>query len=599
MTKNAKSLKQCPKRKKNTSSDKNNNTNTEHLVYTGCFFYAVTCTHKSKLSANYNSMGIKSLFEFDIASSEFELLETEKGEPSFFDGFGEKKHDGKAKTAETPFKMPDSIKLEEIKKVIRKEFHTDINTDIIVRDFKLCRERKAFLAFLNGMADNKVINEFILRDAMHGEFYGRVNEHGADEFKNSFETENITDFCLKNVFTMGECEKEKSWSKIKRGILDGKCAVFIDGGNAAVMMDTRGYEKRPISAPQNEKVVRGPHEGFTENLRTNITLLRRIIRTDDFVCEFRDSGGDNSVNLAIAYRVGVANITLVEEVKRRLENVKTRMIISEGMLEQLTEKRSLSAFSQILSTERPDRVAASLMQGHVAVLLEGSPFANIMPTTLSALMTSAEDIYLRRPQGSVIRTIRFIGAALSIVTPGIILALSTFHQGLLSTEMLATLITSRVMVFAPMGLEMIFLLVVFQLIREAGLRVAGGISQAVGIIGGLILGQAAVSANLVSSVVLIIVALTGLGNFCIPDYSTQIGAVYMRLALVLAAWVGGLLGFTAVLVLLVADMARTKSFGVPFLSPFAPKTASKRPFMLRGRLTMHFRASDFTNTKEE
>ncbi len=529
-------------------------------------------------------MSIKSLFEFDIASKEFELLETEKGEPSFFGTFHDVRPKKKKNIDEN---LPDTIG--GIKERLKKEFHTDINTDIIMRHFMIGGEKNALAVFVNGMADNKSVNEFILRDAMQNTKIGeRLSE-----------AEDITDFCMKNVFTLGETEKEEKWSRIKKGLLDGKCAVFINGCKAAVVMDTRGYEKRAITAPQNEKVVRGPHEGFTENLRTNITLLRRIIRTDDFICEFRNSGGDNSLNLAIAYREGVANITLVEEVKRSLAQVETRMIISEGMLEQLTEKRSLCAFPQILSTERPDRVAASIMQGHVALLLDGSPFANIMPTTLTTLMTSAEDIYLRRPQGSVIRMIRFVGAVLSIVTPGIILALSTFHQGLLSTEMLATLITSRVMVFAPMGLEMIFLLLVFQLIREAGLRVAGGISQAVGIIGGLILGQAAVSANLVSSVVLIIVALTGLGNFCIPDYSTQIGAVYMRLALVIAAWLGGLLGFTVVLMLIVADMARTKSFGVPFLSPFAPKTAAKHPFILRGKLTMHQRATDYTNTQEE
>lgn len=527
-------------------------------------------------------MSIKKLFEFDIAQKEFELLETEKGEPSFFGTF----HDAKPKkNKDADESVPNT--LEGVREKIKKEFRADINPDIILRSFKIGGEKAALAVFVNGMADNKSVNEFILRDAMHN-----VKTHGTIE-------EYTADFCIKNVFTFGEAEKEERWDRIKSGILNGKSAVFIEGCKAAVIMDTRGYEKRAISSPQNEKVVRGPHEGFTENLRTNITLLRRIIRTDDFICEFRDSGGDNSVSLAIAYRDGVANITLVEEIKRRLEKVKTRMIISEGMIEQLIEKSSLSVFPQVLSTERPDRTASSIMQGHVVILLDGSPFANIMPTTLSTLMTSAEDVYLRQPQGSVIRAIRFTGAALSIVTPGIILALSTFHQGLLSTEMLATLITSRVMVFAPMGLEMIFLLLVFQLIREAGLRVAGGISQAVGIIGGLILGQAAVSANLVSSVVLIIVALTGLGNFCIPDYSTQIGAVYMRLALVMAAWLGGLLGFTSVLMLIVALMARAKSFGVPFLSPFAPKTASKHPLILRGKLKMHQRATDFTNTQEE
>lgn len=529
-------------------------------------------------------MSIKDLFEFDIASNEFELLESEKGEPSYFGTF----HDAKPKQEpKEDEEIPESI--DGIKDRFKKEFHTDINSDIVTRSFYMGSKLRTMAVFVKGMSDDRLINEFILRDAMQSV---KVDELTASR-------EDIVEFCISNVFAMGESEKEKNFLKIKRGILDGKCAIFFDGAKSAVLIDARGYEKRAITPPQNEKVVRGPHEGFTENLRTNITLLRRILRVEDLVFEFRNSGGDNHLTVAIAYRKDVANETLVEEVKRRLSKVDTRLIIADGMLEQLTEKRGLSPFPQVLSTERPDRVASALMEGQVAVLLDGSPYANIMPTTLSALMTSAEDIYLRKPQGSVIRTIRFMGALLSIVTPAIILALSTFHQGLLSTEMLATLITSRVMVFVPMGFEMLFLLLVFQLIREAGLRVAGGISQAVGIIGGLILGQAAVTANLVSSVVLIVVALTGLGNFCIPDYSTQIGAVYLRLLLVMASWIGGLLGFTCVLVVIIADIARMKSFGIPFLSPFAPKTASRHPFMLRGKLKMHMRATDYMNTQEE
>ena len=270
-----------------------------------------------------------------------------------------------------------------------------------------------------------------------------------------------------------------------------------------------------------------------------------------------------------------------------------------GVLEQLTEEHSLSPFPQVLQTERPDRAAAMLMQGHVIVLLDGSPFANVMPATLFTLMTSSEDVYMRRPQGTTVRIVRYIGAVISILLPAFFLALALYHQGLLSTEVLTTVIASRKMVFAPIGAEMIFLLIVFQLIREAGMRVPGSIGQAIGIIGGLILGQAAVAANLASSVVLIIVALTGLGNFCIPDYSTQIAAAFFRLALVIGAWVGGLLGMVCLTVVFVAWMASLKSYGVPFLAPFSPKARSNKPMILRGRVTMHQQAEDVLNTREE
>ena len=234
----------------------------------------------------------------------------------------------------------------------------------------------------------------------------------------------------------------------------------------------------------------------------------------------------------------------------------------------------------------------------MAVLLDGSPFANIMPTTLFTLMSSSEDVYLRQMQGTVVRLVRYIGALISILLPGYFLSLVLYHQGMMSTEALSTVVASRKMVFAPMGLELLFLLLVFQLIREAGLRVPGSIGQAIGIIGGLILGQAAVSANLASSVMLIVVALSGLGSFCIPDYATQISASYIRAAFVIAAWIGVLLGMSCMLVAFFALMASLKSFGIPFLTPASPKTYSKRPAIVRGRITMHAKTDDYINTRE-
>ena len=392
---------------------------------------------------------------------------------------------------------------------------------------------------------------------------------------------------------------ERDWNKVKRNITDGLTVIFIQGDASAVVADTRGYEYRAVGAPQNEKVVRGPQEGFNENLRTNITLIRRMIRRDDLICEIREVGSGENIKAAIMYMKNTANPALVQEVKRRLARVETGIVMNTGILEQLTEHHPLSPFPQLLSTERPDRAASHIMQGYVVLLLDGSPFANVMPTTLFALMGSSEDIYLRQLPGSMVRAVRYMGAGISVLLPGFFLALVLHHQGMMSTEVLSTVVASRKMVFAPIGLELLFLLAVFQLIREAGLRVPGSIGQAIGIIGGLILGQAAVTANLASSVMLIVVALSGLGNFCIPDYSAQISASYIRIALVLAAWMAGLLGVFCTALAIMAMMCTLKSYGVPFLTPAAPKTYSRRPLILRGRITMHSMPKDLINTVEE
>ena len=229
------------------------------------------------------------------------------------------------------------------------------------------------------------------------------------------------------------------------------------------------------------------------------------------------------------------------------------------------------------------------------LLVEGSPQALVLPVTLSGLLLTAEDSYLRRPTGSILRFVRLFGAAVSVCMPAYFLALAFHHQGLLSSDILSTVIASRKLVFLPMGMEMIFLLLVFQLVREAGIRVPGAVGQTVGIIGGLILGQAAVSANFVSTVALIIVALTGLGNFVIPNYDLQLAVAYYRVGLCLLAISGGLLGLCCGCMGALILLADQKSFGVPFLSPFAPKTVAREPLFYRGTVRGYGTAQDDMN----
>ncbi|MDR1620397.1 MAG: spore germination protein [Clostridiales bacterium] len=518
------------------------------------------------------------ILRFDEADEEFELLESERGRP--------KAYTRPEKPAPREKPAPASRFLFENERRLRQEFRCNVNSDILLRRFRLGQSVDALAVCMNGMASGGMINDFILRQGMRP---GCMDGAAGSPAR----------FAMDNIFAQQESECTADWQTIKMAILDGKTAVFIEGDELAVLMDTRGYEKRGVENAQNEKVVKGPQEGFNESLRTNITLLRRIIKTDDFVCEFQHAGGKNNVQLAIAYRQDVVNPNLLKEVKRRLHNVRARMLTSDGAIERMTERYGLSPLPQVLSTERPDRTAAHIMQGHVAVLLEGSPTASVMPATLFTLMATSEDSYMRRPPGAILRMVRYIGAGMSILLPGYFMAVAMHHQGMLSTETIVTIIQSREMVFLPLGLEMLFLLWVFQLLREAGVRVPGSVGQSIGIIGGLVLGQAAVSANMVSTVVLIIAALAGLGNFTIPDYSTQIAASYFRIFLLLLGWAGGLLGLSAGIVVLTVWMARLKSYGVPFLAPVAPKTFKGGSGGMRGRINRRQRPVDYINTWEE
>lgn len=521
--------------------------------------------------------GIERFFAFDMHDMRYELTEREAGEPGLFGGWQDVSAQGEA--AALP--VPTDVNAAEAE--LKRLFRADINTDVIFRRFNIAEKTPALLVYMNGMANDEVIADFIMRPLLTAKSDADTSCAGI----------------MSNLLQIAETGTENDLNLAAAAITDGKAALFVQGESEAIIPETRGFEKRSVSTTENEKVVRGPKEGFTENLRTNITLVRRIIHSDDLVAEFRPAGCDNNIRIAILYRDGVADRTLIEEVKRRLAKVNTRTIIDTGMLDQLIEQDGISPIPQTLATERPDRVASFLMQGAVSIIADGSPFALIMPITLSALMNSPEDVYMRRPLGTLLRLVRYSGILISLLLPGYFVALALYHQGLLSTEVLSTVVQSRKMVFEPLPLEMLLLLFVFQLIREAGMRVPGSIGQAIGVIGGLILGQAAVAANLASSVMLIVVALSGLGNFCVPDYSTQIAASYFRIAFVIAAWLGGLLGLGAAMVAFTAYIANMKSFGVPFLAPFAPKTLSKRPFVLRGRLGMHNRAADYMNTNSD
>jgi len=523
----------------------------------------------------------RDIFRFDQDDPEFELLETEEGKPGFFGGWT----DEQAKEPPPPPPRPPSASVDENENRLRYEYKSAINPDILFRRFKLGGEIPALTVCINGMASSSQVNDFILRQGM---VPGCMNGAGGERAR----------FAVDNVFAQQEAVISTDWAEIKKAISEGRTAVFIEGDAEAVLMDTRGFEHRSVGTPQNERVIRGSQEGFTESVRTNVTLLRRIIKTDDFVCEFQDAGGGNNVMLVIAYRADIVNPSLLKEVKSRLGAIDAHAVLDAGTIEQLTERHTLTPIPQALRTERPDRTAAHIMQGHVAVLCEGSPAANIMPATLFSLMSTSEDSYMRRPLGTVLRVVRYAGAAISIILPAYFIAVSLYHQGMLSTEVISTIIASRQMVFLPLPVEMIFLLWVFQLLREAGIRVPGSVGQAIGIIGGLILGQAAVAANMVSTVVLIVVALAGMGNFTIPDYSMQLAAEYVRLFLVLMSWAGGLLGLTVGILLTGARLASLKSYGVPFLAPVAPKTYSYRPSVLRGRVTQRARASDELNAKE-
>ena len=327
---------------------------------------------------------LERFFAFDRHDMRYELTEREAGEPKSFGGWKDIAPQG-----EPEFRpVPADINAAEAE--LRNVFRADINTDVIFRRLNIAGKTSALIVYMNGMASDETIADFIMRPLMTAKQDADTSSEGI----------------INNILQVSEIGTESDLNLVITAITDGKAALFVQGASEAIIPETRGFEKRSVSTTDNEKIVRGPKEGFTENLRTNITLVRRIIHSDDLVVEFRPAGCDNNIRIAVMYRDGVANRTLIEEVKRRLAKVNARTIIDTGMLDQLIEGDGFSPIPQTLATERPDRVASFIMQGAVSIIADGSPFALIMPITLSALMNSPEDIYMRKPLGTLLRIVR-------------------------------------------------------------------------------------------------------------------------------------------------------------------------------------------------
>lgn len=490
--------------------------------------------------------------------------EDDGGDEAFFEGrawFGE----GETEQPDAPSAIPASV--DEAERVIKGRLFPSDESDLILRRFLIGGRLPALAVYMNGLAVDAKINECVLRPLM------RLGDR-----------ELTLRHLAQSAVEIAEVRFESDINKAASAVMDGMTALIVEGENECLLLETRGYEKRAVGEAQNEKTVRGPKASFTEDLRTNVTLIRRGIKREDLTVKLLTARSKDGASLAVVYREGFTSPKLVGKVMERLESAKPT-VTAGGVAEQLLEDAPLLPVPQTLVTERPDRAVSHIMNGRVCVIAEGSPEAVIVPVTLSSLMNSPEDVYLKPPLGSLIRLVRYAGALVSVVLPGYFLALALYHQGLMTTEVLGTVIASRKMVFEPIGAEILLLLFIFQLIREAGLRVPGGIGQAIGIIGGLIMGQAAVSAHLASSVVLIVVAGAGLGNFCIPDHALQLSAAYLRVAVVAAAWLGGLLGMTAVLLTALLRLSSLECFGVPFIDPFVPKTFSERPPLIRGIIT--------------
>ena len=492
---------------------------------------------------------------------------------------------------------------------LKVKYNTLINSDIVVREFTLTarnRQYGAFLIYIDGMVDTKIINDFVLEPLM---LRNRANSYDGNETRVVSEaiSNNITvrkvkkfdlvDYIYNSLVPQNAVKKKKSFNDILPDINMGNCLLFVDTIDTAFSIDAKGFKQRGVDSPKNETVIRGAQEAFTEAIRTNTSMIRRFVNNENLVIESLSVGKVTKTKCAVCYMKDIANDDLVAEVKYRLNNLDIDTIISSGQLEQLIEDNSKCSLPQMLSTERPDKAANHILSGRVVVIVNGSPYVLIMPCVFVDFLSSAEDPNLKFQYANLLKFVRLVAFFITLLLPGLYVAITNFHQEIIPTELLFAIVASRESVPFPIIVEILAMEISFELIREASLRVPSPIGTTIGIIGALILGQAAVEASIVSPILIIIIAITGITSFAIPDFYLSFHLRIARFLYIIAGFLAGFLGIGIVLFGHLILLCSLKSFGVSYIAPYIPATSKNNKAYFMPPFWNREKRPDFLNSK--
>lgn len=464
---------------------------------------------------------------------------------------------------------------------IKTKYNLLINSDIVTREFILNargKQYKSLLLYIDGMIDSQALNDFVLEPLMmrnkNNLFDNEQNRVISESFTNNVTIRkikkfNLDDYIQNCLIPQNNVETQTSFKDIFSGVNSGNCALFVDTINIAFDIDVKGFKQRSIDKPENEIVIKGSHEAFVENIRTNTSLLRRFTNNENLIIENLEVGSLTKTKCAVCYMQNIANNDLIAEVKYRINNLKIDSVLSAGQLEQLISDNNSLGLPKAISTERPDNAVQHLLEGRVIVLINGSPYALILPAIMIDLLTSPEDRNLKSIFSNFLRFIRIICTFFALLLPGLYVSITSFHIEILPTELLYSILAAREGVPFPIIFEILIMEISFEIIREASLRVPSAIGSTIGIVGAIVIGQAAVSAGIVSPILIIIVAITALSSFAIPDYSFSFHLRIFRFLFILLGYTAGFLGIGTGLFVYLSMICDMKSFGVSYSTPYS------------------------------
>ena len=439
-------------------------------------------------------------------------------------------------------------------------------SDIVIREFKIGTEQKieAFLIMIDGLVDSMAVDDGLLKALM---LDGRLTQpsHGINKG-------NACKFIKECTLSMAKIREVRTMEDTIDAILSGDTALFIDGSDTALIVSARGWEARGVDEPDTEAVVRGPREGFVESLRTNTALIRRKIKSPSLKFEMMKIGRYTKTDICVAYIKGIANEKIVKEVKNRLEGIEIDSVLESGYIESFIEDAPLSPFPTVGNSEKPDIVSGKLLEGRVAILVDGTPFALTVPYLNIEAFQNSEDYYSRPFYASLVRMLRWIAFSTAVFLPGVYVAVTTFHHELLPPSLMISIAHATEGTPFPAAAEALLMQIIYEVLREAGVRLPRPVGQAISIVGALVIGESAVAAGLIGAPMVIIVALTAIASFVVPALSDV--NTLARLFLIIMGGIAGLYGIMLGYAGILVHLCSLRSFGVPYTSPIAPATLS-------------------------
>ncbi|SBW09181.1 Spore germination protein KA [uncultured Eubacteriales bacterium] len=437
------------------------------------------------------------------------------------------------------------------------------SSDLIIREFTFGKDRngevRAALIFLDGLANLPMINDSIIKPLMHDSRLSHAEESADISSMNE-----IRD----RLLAVGEVKTVYTYDEVTEACLSGNAVLMAESFCKALDIGAKGWDKRAVTEPTSETAIRAPREGFTENLRTNTSMIRRKIKDPALKIHATVIGRRTHTQINILYMDGIADPALVREVEHRLNKIDTDAILATGYVEQYIEDSAFSIFPTIWCSEKPDAVAGKLLEGRVAVAVDGAPFVMTVPMLFIENFQSAEDYITRSYYATLMRILRLIAFFISLFAPALYIALATYHQELIPTTLLFTMAASSEGTPFPASVEIGVMLLIFLILREAGIRMPRPIGQTVSIVGALVMGEAAVQAGVVGAPVVIIIAMTAVSSFAIP-FVADATSILAWFLLIMAATMGSF-GITIGTFIILVHLASLRSFGAHYLAPFAP-----------------------------